>query len=144
MASVNKAILIGRLGKDAELRYAPSGTPVLNLSVATSERFTSKDGQKAEQTVWHRIVVFGKYAESIAKFLEKGRQVYLEGSFRYKDYEDKHGVKVHTVEIIADNVQLLGDRGNRPLTENQQQVRSTLENFKLPAQEEYVDDNIPF
>jgi single-strand DNA-binding protein len=111
-AGVNKVILVGNLGADPELRYTPSGAAVCELRLATNETWTGKDGQRQERTEWHRIVVWGKRAEPVAKYLDKGRQVYVEGRIRTRSWEDKDGVKRYTTEIIANDVQFLG-KGNR-------------------------------
>ena len=111
MGSVNKAILIGNLGRDAEMRFTSGGTPVATVSLATTERFTDRDGQKKEDTQWHRIVIWGKTAESIHEYLTKGKQIYVEGRIQTKEWTDKEGQKVKTTEIRADKVVLLGGGG---------------------------------
>lgn len=109
MASVNKVILIGNLGRDPELRYTQSGQAVANFSVATTERFGGRDGgDPQERTEWHRIVTWGKTAENCAQYLAKGRSVYIEGSLRTRDWEDREGNKRQTTEISAQRVQFLG------------------------------------
>lgn len=105
--SLNKAQLIGRLGQDPEVKYTPSGTAVCNFSVATSEKFTDKSGQKQERTEWHRVVVFSKLAELCGQYLSKGRQVYVEGRLQTRSW-DKDGQKHYTTEINADKVIFLG------------------------------------
>ena len=108
--SVNKVILVGRLGQEPELRYTSSGTPVCNLSVATSESWTDKSsGQKQEKTEWHRIVVWNKQAEFCNQYLSKGRQVYIEGQLQTRSWEDAEKNKRYTTEINARTVQFLGD-----------------------------------
>ena len=111
MGSVNKAILIGNLGRDAEMRFTAGGTPVATVSLATTERYTDRDGQKKEDTQWHRIVIWGKTAESIHEYLTKGKQIYVEGRIQTKEWTDKEGQKVKTTEIRADRVVLLGGGG---------------------------------
>lgn len=109
MASgVNKAILIGRLGNDPEVRYTTNGGAVANFNVATNESWTDKSGQKQERTEWHRVVVWGKLAELCSQYLSKGRQCYLEGRIQTRDWTDKDGQKRYTTEIIAQTVQFLG------------------------------------
>jgi single-strand DNA-binding protein len=111
MAGVNKVILVGNLGADPEVRYTASGTAVCRLSVATSRRYTDKQGNRQEETAWHRVDVWGKMAETCAQYLSKGRQVYIEGRLKYGSYE-KDGVKHYTTDIIAENMQMLsGGRG---------------------------------
>jgi single-strand DNA-binding protein len=114
MAGVNKAILIGNLGSDPELRYTAGGTAVAKFSLATSRKFTGKDGQKQEKTEWHRITAWGKLAEICGQYLSKGKQVYIEGRIEYGSYE-KEGVKHYTTDIIAENMNMLGSpgQGNR-------------------------------
>ncbi len=106
--SVNKAIVIGRLGNDPEVKELPSGQKVANFSIATSENWNDKTGQKQERTEWHRIVVWGKTAEICAQYLSKGRQVYLEGRLQTRSWEDNQGQKRYTTEIVANTVQFLG------------------------------------
>jgi single-strand DNA-binding protein len=111
MASINKVILIGNLGRDPELRYTQGGQAVANFTLATSERFSSKDGEKQERTEWHRIVAWGRTGELCAQYLSKGRSVYLEGRLQTREWEDKEGQKRKTTEIVATTVQFLGGRG---------------------------------
>ena len=115
MASVNKVILIGNLGKDPEIRYTQAGEPIANFSLATNEVWTDKSGQKQERTAWHRVEVFGKTAQVVRDYLTKGRQVYLEGSIRYDEWTDKDGNKRNTtkIHVSGPNSQLvlLGSRG---------------------------------
>ena len=110
--SVNKVILIGRLGADPEIRYTADGQPVANFRIATSERWTDKNGNRQERTEWHRIVTFGKLAETCGEYLSKGRQVYIEGRLQTRSYEDKDGIKRFVTEIVAQNMQMLGPRPN--------------------------------
>ena len=111
MGSVNKAILVGNLGRDAEMRFTAGGTAVATVSLATTERFTDRDGQKREETQWHRIVIWGKTAESLQEYLTKGKQIYVEGRIETKEWTNKEGQKVKTTEIRADRVVLLGSGG---------------------------------
>jgi single-strand DNA-binding protein len=110
MASVNKVILVGNLGRDPEIRYLPSGQAVTNFTLATNDRWTDREGKPQERTEWHRIVVWGKQAENCANFLSKGRPVYIEGRLQTREWEDKEGQKRHTTEIVAQTVQFLGPR----------------------------------
>ena len=144
MGSVNKVILVGNLGRDAEVRYTPGGAAVASFSIATTENWTSKDGEKHEQTEWHRIVLWGKTAESLQPYLTKGKQIYVEGRLQTREWTNKEQQKVKTTEIVADRVVLLGGGGGgegrmgggRP-------VRET-----VPADTGHVDapsdDDIPF
>ncbi len=130
--SVNKAILIGNLGRDPELRHTKSGMPVCNMSVATTRTYKDKSDQKVEETEWHRVVVWGKQAEHCDKYLEKGRQVYIEGRLQTRQYEANDGVMKHSTEVVADRVQFLGGGGGK--TKN------------AAGQDAYPDtaDDIPF
>lgn len=110
MASVNKVILVGNLGKDPELRYTKSGHPVANFSVATTDKWQGKDGNTEERTEWHQVVVWGKSAENCQKFLGKGSTVYLEGSLQTRKWEDKAGNERYTTEVRAERVQFLGSK----------------------------------
>ncbi len=111
MPSVNKAILIGNLGRDPEIRYIPSGQAVASFSVATTESFTDRNGTRQERTDWHNITVWGKQAELCSQYLKKGRQVYIEGRISYQQYEAKDGSgKRYRTEIVAQRVQFLGGR----------------------------------
>ena len=113
MSGVNKVIIVGRLGADPELKTVGQSQSVARLSIATSENWTSKDGQKQERTEWHRIVVWGKQAENCAKHLSKGRQVYVEGRLQTRQWEDQQGQKRYTTEIVANTVQFLSAPGER-------------------------------
>ena len=111
--SVNKVILVGRLGKDPEIRSIPSGTSVAKFSLATDERFTDKTGEKQERTEWHNIVAWGKLAEICGQYLRKGKLVYIEGSIRTDSWDDKEtGVKKYRTEIIANTMQMLEKKGD--------------------------------
>ena len=106
--SLNKVMLIGNLGKDPELRFTPSGRAVAKFSLATSEQWTTPEGQRQDRTEWHNIVVWGKQAETCGQYLSKGRQVYIEGSIRSRQYDDKEGQKRWITEVVAQRVQFLG------------------------------------
>lgn len=108
MSGVNKVIIVGRLGADPEVKTVTSGQTVCRLSVATSENWTDRDGQKQERTEWHRIVIWGRMAEVCGQHLSKGRQVYLEGRMQTRSWEDQQGQKKYTTEVIANTVQFLG------------------------------------
>ncbi|MDB5901125.1 MAG: single-strand-binding protein [Betaproteobacteria bacterium] len=111
MASVNKVILIGNLGKDPETRYLPSGDAVTNISLATTDSWKDKSGEKQEHTEWHRVAFFGKVAEIAGEYLKKGSPVYVEGRIRTRKWQDKEGNDKYSTEIVADRMQLLGGRG---------------------------------
>ena len=108
MASVNKAILIGNLGNDPDMRYLPSGDAVANLSIATTDKYKDKNGEPQEATEWHRVSFFGKTAEICGQYLKKGSQVYVEGSIRTRKWQDKEGQDRYTTEIRGDRMQMLG------------------------------------
>lgn len=111
MASVNKVILVGRLGKDPEIRSTPQGTSVTKFTIATDERFTDRSGEKQERTEWHNIVAWGKLAEICGQYLKKGKLVYIEGSIRTDSWDDKEsGQKRYRTEIIANTMQMLDRR----------------------------------
>ena len=111
--SVNKVILIGNLGKDPEVRFTAGGKAVARFSVATSEQWSDTEGQRQERTEWHNIVVWGKQAESCGQYLQKGRQVYIEGRIQSRSYDDKEGNKKYITEVNAQRVQFLGGGGGR-------------------------------
>ena len=111
MASVNKVILVGNLGKDPDVRYLPDGGAVVNLALATSNSWKDKNtGEKREETEWHRVVIYGRLAEIAGEYCKKGRPVYIEGRLKTRKWQDQSGVDKYTTEIIADQMQLLGSR----------------------------------
>lgn len=112
MASVNKVILIGNLGKDPEVRHLEGGIAVARFPIATSETFKDKSGQKQERTEWHNIVVWRGLAEVAEKYLRKGNSVYIEGKLRTNNYQDKEGIQRYSTEIVADNMTMLGGRND--------------------------------
>jgi len=109
---VNKVILVGRLGRDPELRYTQGGQAVANFTLATNEYFNNRDGERQERTEWHRVVTWGKQAEFCSNYLAKGRQIYVEGRLQTREWEDKEGEKRRTTEVVAMTVQALGSRGD--------------------------------
>jgi single-strand DNA-binding protein len=111
MASVNKVILIGNLGRDPELRYMPSGDAIANLRIATTDTWKDKNGDKQEATEWHTVVFFGKQAEICGQYLKKGSQIYVEGSLRTRKWQDKEGNDRYSTEVRGDRMQMLGGRG---------------------------------
>lgn len=111
MASVNKVILVGNLGRDPEMRYMPSGDALCNFSVATTDTWKDKSGAKQERTEWHRISMFGKLAEIAGQYLKKGSSVYVEGRLQTRKWTDKEGHERQTTEVVADRMQMLGGRG---------------------------------
>ncbi|MBD3345988.1 MAG: single-stranded DNA-binding protein [Chitinivibrionales bacterium] len=149
MASVNKVILIGNLGKDPELKYTPSGQAVTNFPVATSERFTDKSGQKQERTEWHNIVAWGKLAELANQYLKKGRSAYIEGRLTTRSWEDRDGNRRYKTEVNAREIVFLGGTGGNggqstaPPSDNTYQ---NPEGFDQSVQEPgtAVEDDLPF
>lgn len=151
--SVNKVILVGRLGQNPEVRYTPSGAAVANFSVATNETWTDKSGQKQERTEWHKVVVWGKLAELCGQYLQKGRQAYVEGRLQTRQWQDKDGQTKYTTEIQAQTVQFLGGgagAGDRPVREQDasygnmnNQPAMAGGNFGAEAPS-FTEDDIPF
>lgn len=136
---MNKVIIIGRLGVDPELKYTPSGKAVANFSVATSERWTDKDGNKQEKTEWHRVVVWGKLAELCNQYLSKGRQAVVEGSLQTRSWDAQDGSKKYTTEIIGKNVEFLGGNGG-----SQSNAGGSDEDYSPSNQQDFTADDIPF
>lgn len=139
MAGVNKAILVGNLGRDPELRQTPNGQSVVNFTLATSETWTDKSGERVERTEWHRIVAWGRTAEMCNQYLSKGRTVYVEGRIQTREWEDKDGNKRYTTEINANTVNFIGPRTDGGGGGSASGPPSG-ENDPGPPQ----DDNIPF
>jgi single-strand DNA-binding protein len=110
MASVNKVIIIGNLGRDPETRYMPDGGAICNISVATTDKWKDKNGEMQEKTEWHRVTFFGKLAEIAGEYLKKGSQVYVEGRLQTRKWQDKDGQDKYTTEIVANAMQMLGSR----------------------------------
>lgn len=126
--SINKVILVGRLGADPEVKSVGQGSTVATLNLATSEAWTGKDGQKQERTEWHRIVVWGKLADICGKHLTKGRQIYVEGRLQTRSWEDQQGQKRYTTEIVATTVQFLGANNERGATPNNERAAGSQSN----------------
>ncbi len=148
MGSVNKAILVGNLGRDAEMRFTAGGTAVATVSLATTERFNDRDGNKKEDTQWHRIVIWGKTAESLHEYLTKGKQIYVEGRIQTRDWTDKEGKQQRTTEIRADRIVLLGGGGGgegRAARAPRERFSDTAEQpVEANAVDAPHDDDIPF
>ncbi|MFH1672650.1 MAG: single-stranded DNA-binding protein [Pseudomonadota bacterium] len=139
MASINKVILIGNLGRDPEIRYTASGTAVANFSLATTDNWTNKDGAKEARTEWHRIVAWGRLGEICGEYLSKGKSVYIEGRIQTREWEDKEGNKRQTTEIVAYQMQMLGGKG---YTESLPDEPPSVANNN--AAPEIKQDDIPF
>ena len=151
MAGVNKAIILGNLGNDPEMRYMPNGEPVANISIATSETWNDKNtGEKREKTEWHRVVAYRRTAEIIGQYTRKGSKLYVEGKLQTRKWTDNNGVDRYTTEIIADSVQLLDSRrddqgGQQGYQQRQQQPQqNNAPQYNPPAQDDFDDPTIPF
>src|SRR5579862_9668439 len=150
MGSVNKVILVGNLGRDAELRYTPGGAAVATINMATTEVWNDKQGQRQEKTEWHRVVLWGKPAESLAEYLMKGKQIYVEGRLQTRQWDDKDGNKRYTTEIRGYRVVLLGSGGGggrggaMPPTAPTDRSDSQGHGPATESAEPLTDDDIPF
>lgn len=131
-SSVNKVIIVGNLGQDPEARFTPQGTAVTNLSIATNESWKNQEGQTQDRTEWHRVVMYGKMAETASEYMRKGSMVYVEGRLRTKEWEDQNQNKRKTTEIMCDNFTMLGRRGDNQSIQNNRPESST------------EDDDLPF
>jgi len=153
---LNKASIIGNLGNDPDMRYTQSDTAVCNISVATTERWKNKDGERVEETEWHRVVAFGKLAEIMGEYLRKGSQVYIEGKIKTEKYTDKEGIERYSTKIYANEMKMLGGRGDsqrddRTHREERAPTRSTGSSRSgggarraPPPKDDFHDDDIPF
>ena len=144
MGSVNKVILVGNLGRDAELRYTPGGAAIAKFSLATSEKWTDKAGSPQERTEWHNIDLWGKQAETLAEYLTKGKQVYLEGRLQSDEYTDKEGIKRKSIRVRCDRVVLLGGGGGRGATVDRGADAVAAPAPASESAEPLTDDDIPF
>jgi len=147
--TVNKVILVGRLGADPDVRYSPSGVAIAKFNLATNDMVSAGEGNWEERTEWHRIVTFGKTAEFCGNYLNKGRQVYVEGSIRTNQWEDQQGQKRYTTEIIAREVQLLGSASPEGQSQAAQGARNAgpagrTASEELPPSAGPPEDDIPF
>jgi single-strand DNA-binding protein len=151
MGSVNKVILVGNLGRDAELRYTPGGAAVATLNLATTEVWNDRNNQRQEKTEWHRVILWGKQAESLQEYLTKGKQIYVEGRLQTRQWDDKDGHKRYTTEIKADRLTLLGSgsgggsgggAGNR--SGSMDRGGSQMTGPDEPPMEPITEDDIPF
>lgn len=150
MASINKVIIVGNLGRDPEMRYMPSGDAIANIAVATSYKSKNKDtGEVKESTEWHRVSFFGKLAEIVAQYLKKGSSVYVEGRLQTRKYTDKDGVEKYATEIVAEVMQMLGGRADGGQSAQPQQRQAAPPPPPRPAPKSApnfsdMDDDIPF
>ncbi len=143
MAGINKVILVGRLGRDPEVRYTPDGTAVANFSIATSEEWKDKGtGEKKEKTEWHRIVAWRRLGEICGEYLSKGSQIYIEGRIQNREWEDKEGIKRNTTEIVASQMQMLGSRDAGDVSTSG--AKAPTSDYQEPAGPATEDDDIPF
>lgn len=137
---VNKALLIGRLGADPEVRYTPDGTMVTTFRLATDLQWKDKNGEKLQKTEWHRIVTYGKLAEICGNYLSKGKLIFIEGRIQTRSWEDKDGIKRSTTEIVATNMQMLDSKSQM----KSQEVGSNDYISGYSGSEEIPDDDVPF
>jgi single-strand DNA-binding protein len=146
MGSVNKVILVGNLGRDAELRYTPGGAAVATINMATTEVWNDKGGQKQEKTEWHRVVLWGKTAESLNEYLTKGKQIYVEGRLQTRKWQDKDGQDKYTTEIRGDRIVLLGGGGGGGGGRQQTRAAATpgMDEPMGEPMSDLTDDDIPF
>ncbi|MCL4526438.1 MAG: single-stranded DNA-binding protein [Gammaproteobacteria bacterium] len=145
MASVNKVIVLGHLGRDPEMRYTQDGKAIANFSLATSESFKDKDGNKQERTEWHRISMFGRIAEIAGEYLRKGSMAYVEGRLQTRKWTDKEGQERYTTEIIGDRLQLIGPKKEgESAPANEPAHASSRGGNTPPPAEDFPDDDIPF
>jgi single-strand DNA-binding protein len=143
MGSVNRVILVGNLGRDAELRYTPGGAAVATLNLATTEVWNDRNNQRQEKTEWHRVVLWGKQAESLQEYLTKGKQIYVEGRLQTRQWDDKDGNKRYTTEVKADRITLLGGGGGSRSAGVDRSTSTTTASEEPPI-EPITDDDIPF
>ena len=143
MGTVNKVILVGNLGKDAEVRYTQSGAPFSTISLATTDVWNDKSGQRQERTEWHRVVLWGKQAESLSEYLTKGRPIYVEGRLQTRQWDDRDGNKRYTTEIRSDRVVLLGGRSGGG-DSNDERTSGSQPAATVPDSPELTEDDIPF
>jgi single-strand DNA-binding protein len=151
MSTVNKVILIGRLGKDPELKYTPAGVPVATFSLATSEIWKDKEGKKQEKVEWHRCVAWSHTAENINKYCKKGEQLYIEGRLETRSWDDKEGVKRYTTEIIVGQMQFMSSKsegGAKPPTPTEPPASSgegaSTSTANTAVESHFTADEIPF
>lgn len=144
MAGVNKTILVGNLGKDPEVRYTKSGQAVATFSLATSEKWKNKEGNREERTEWHRIVAWGKLGEICGEYLSKGKQVYIEGRIQYREWTDNDGNKKSTTEIVCNNMVMLSKDGSQRSANNQGQANQGNSQPQGDGIDDFDESDIPF
>ena len=144
---VNKVILLGRLGKDPEMRYTPSGTAIATFSMATNHRQKSQDGEWVDKTEWHNLIAFGKTAEIAGEYLKKGKQLYIEGRLQTSSWEDQQGQKKYKTEIVISDLQMLGSKGDEgfsPPSEAPKEEASQKDSSQPPEPAAEEEDDLPF
>ncbi len=151
MASVNKVIILGNLGNDPEVRYTSDERAIANISIATSSRYKDRSGEFKENTEWHRVIFFNRLAEVVRDYLKKGQSVYVEGKLQTRKWQDQNGQDKYTTEIVADNMQMLGAKGdsvnNQKITldKDTEKVKNSAKSNQTSAKGfEDMDDDIPF
>lgn len=150
MIGINKAILIGNLGKDPELRYTPGGQPVASFTLATTERWTDRNGQRQDRTEWHNVVAWGKLAELVNQYLKKGRSAYIEGRITTRSWDDRDGNKKYRTEIVANQIQFLGNGGGGSAGGDFEPAMDSANSFSPveadpgPGAAADIEDDLPF
>jgi single-strand DNA-binding protein len=155
--AINKVILIGNLGQNPEVKTSSSGQSICNLSIATNESWTDRNGQKQEKTEWHRVVVFGKLAELCGQYLQKGRQAYIEGKLQTRSWQDKEGQTRYTTEVVAQQVQFLGgaarsagndygysNSNSAPSYGNNQEYGNNMASTSFQSEPTFTEEDVPF
>ena len=142
--SFNKIILVGNLGRDPELRYTAQGTPVCSFSMATNERRKDRNGEMQDHTTWFRITLWNRLAETASQYLQKGKQVYIEGRLRVEEYIDRDGKPRHSLEVFATDMQFIGSRGGADDVQHERAASASASTGPSDSQADLSDDDIPF
>lgn len=142
--TVNKVILLGRLGQDPEMRYSPSGTAIATFSLATNHRQKSQDGEWIDKTEWHNILAFGKTAEIVGEYLNKGKQVFLEGRLQTSSWEDQQGQKKYKTEIVVSELQMIGSKGDSASSQTDSTPSEKAKQKEMPPDVSEEEDDLPF
>jgi single-strand DNA-binding protein len=142
--SFNKIILVGNLGRDPELRYTAQGTPVCSFSMATNERRKDRNGEMQDHTTWFRITLWNRLAETASQYLQKGKQVYIEGRLRVEEYVDRDGKPRHSLEVFATDMQFIGSRGGDDAGMQERAASASASPGRVDSQPDLSDDDIPF
>tara|TARA_B100000941_G_C28362806_1_gene477957 strand:+ start:73 stop:513 length:441 start_codon:yes stop_codon:yes gene_type:complete len=143
-SSVNKVILVGNLGQDPESRFTPQGTAVTNLSIATNESWKDQNGETQDRTEWHRVVMYGRMAETAVEYMRKGQMVYVEGRLNTREWEDQNQIKRKTTEIRCDNFTMLGRRGDSTGSMSSPATKNPEAQGTVPSESINEDDDLPF